>query len=238
MAARLSHYVDTVDVAGLAFRLVCAYPKPRFWARRRPEFLTSRHPDVTVAITYDEDFRRRTGRPADGETVDDTPRVRRHGRRLLVTTGYYRAAVDLRRGRASVRIAAGFDVGHLMRTLAALWFLERDTLLLRAGSGYVAVTPRPGGTITRLTPFQHGNEPRPGSGGAGRAETLAISAERDEQVNRAGDAQALASLLPAIWQADRRRAAVVRTVDLASCIIFSRGRRPGDTRAAGSALVG
>jgi hypothetical protein len=114
MAARLSRYVDTVDVAGVAFRLVCRYPKPRGWARDRPEFLTTRRPDVTVLITYDDNFRRKARRPAGEETVADAPSVRRQGRRLLVTTGYYRATVDVRRGRAAVRIAGGFGVGNLV----------------------------------------------------------------------------------------------------------------------------
>jgi hypothetical protein len=237
VVARLSRYADTVDIAGVAFRLVCAYPKPRFWARRRPEFLTARRPDVTVAITYDEHFRRRAGWPAGGETVDDATHVRGHGRRLRVTTGYYRAAVDVRRGRAAVRIAAGFDVGHLMRTLAALWLLERNTLLLRAGpAGYVAVAPREGEMTVRLTPFgDHGAQPgsaRP------RAVPIVIGTAGSQAAGPQGSARALAALLPAIWQADRRRAAVTRTLELASLIIAARRRRDGDARPAGSALVG
>jgi hypothetical protein len=236
VVARLS-YADTVDIAGVAFRLVCAYPKPRFWARRRPEFLTARRPDVTVAITYDEHFRRRAGWPAGGETVDDATHVRGHGRRLRVTTGYYRAAIDVRRGRAAVRIAAGFDVGHLMRTLAALWLLERNTLLLRAGpAGYVAVAPREGEMTVRLTPFgDHGAQPgsaRP------RAVPIVIGTAGSQAAGPQGSARALAALLPAIWQADRRRAAVTRTLELASLIIAARRRRDGDARPAGSALVG
>jgi hypothetical protein len=241
MAARLSRYADTLDVAGIAFRLVCRYPKPRFWARSRPEFLTRRRPDVTVAITYDEDFRRRARRPAGEETVADAPRVRRHGRRLLVTTGYYRATVDVRRGRAAVRIAGGFGVGNLMRTLSALWLLERDTLLLRVGpAGYVAVTPRPDGMTTRLTPFVDHDGALPASASA-RAETLAISPDGAEPVGPAGGARALATLLPAVWQADRRRAAVARTVDLASLIVCAPEyptRRAGPPRPAGATVVG
>jgi len=237
MVARLSRYADTVDIAGVAFRLVCAYPKPRFWARRNPEFLTARRPDVTVAIVYDEDFRRRAGWPAGGETVDDAPHVRRDGPRLRVTTGYYRAAVDVGRGRAVVRIAAGFDVGHLMRTLAALWLLERNTLLLRAGpAGYVAVTPREDEVTVRRTPFgEHGTQPgldRP------TAAPIVIGTAGGEPGHPRSSARALAALLPAIWQADRRRAAVARTLDLASLIVAGRLRRDGDARPDGSALVG
>ena len=241
MAARLSRYADTVDVAGVAFRLVCRYPKPRFWARSRPEFLTTRRPDVTVAITYDDGFRRRARRPAGEETVADAPRVRRHGRRLLVTTGYYRATVDVRRGRAAVRIAGGFGVGNLMRTLSALWLLERDTLLLRVGpAGYIAVTPRPAGTTTHLTPFVDDDGALPVSASA-RAEALVISPDGAEPVSPAGGARALAALLPAVWQADRRRAAVARTVDLASQIVGAAEcttRRAGPSRPAGAPVVG
>jgi hypothetical protein len=213
MAARLSSYVDTVDVAGIAFRLVSRNPKPGFWARDRPEFLTTRRPDVTVTITYDDDFRRRAGAPAAQDTVDDTPRVRRHGRSLLVTTGYYRATVDVRRGRAAVRIAGGFGVANMMRTLSALWLLQRDTLLLRAPAGYVAVTPRPDGTTMRLTPFVDPAAPLP-------ARRRALIASDDASFNpAAAGARALATMLPAVWQADRRRAAVTRTLELASLIV-------------------
>ena len=234
MAARLSPYVDTVDVAGVAFRLECRYPKPRFWARDHPEFLTTRRPDVTVAITYDDDFRRRARRPAGEETIDDAPRVRRHGRRLLVTTGYYRATVDLRRGRAAVRIAGGFGVANLMRTLSALWLLERDTLLLRSGTaGYVAVAPRTNGMTTRLTPFVGHDRPRPERIRPG---TQALPIAPDF-----GCARALAALLPTVWQADRRRAAVARTVDLARLLVSTpehsrQSARP--RRAAGATVIG
>jgi hypothetical protein len=242
MAARLTHYADTVDVAGVAVRLVCRYPKPRFWARSRPEFLTTRRPDVTVSITYDEDFRRRAGRPAGEDTVDDAPRVRRRGRRLVLATGYYRAKVDVTRGRAAVRMAGGFGVANLMRTLSALWLLEQDTVLLRAvpldraGSallvspgvtgggtpgaeaiGYVAVSPRADGLTAQLTPFIEYDGPllvtrRP------RTITLCISRGAGPP-RSAGTAQALATLLPAVWQADRRRAALARTLELAARIV-------------------
>jgi hypothetical protein len=245
MAAPLTHYADTVDVAGIAFRIVCRYPKPRFWARSRPEFLTTRRPDVTVSITYDEDFRRRARRPAGEETVDDAPRVRRRGRRLVLATGYYRAKVDVTRGRAAVRMAGGFGVANLMRTLSALWLLEQDTVLLRAmrlgraGSspallvsptatsgatpsaetiGYVAVSPRADRLTVQLTPFVEHDGPllvtrRP------RTITLCISRRGAGPPRSAGTAQALATLLPAIWQADRRRAALARTLELAARLV-------------------
>ena len=237
MAARLSPYVDTVDIAGIAFRLVSRNPKPGFWARNRPEFLTARRPDVTITITYDDDFRRRAGAPAGEDTVDDAPRVRRRGRSLLVTTGYYRATVDVRRGRAAVRIAGGFGVANMMRTLAALWLLERDTLLLRAPAGYVAVTPRTVGTTVRRTPFVDPDAPLPVRG---RAPTMLIASDGASFNTAAGGARDVATLLPAVWQADRRRDAVARTLDLASLVVSapaSRRRRSG-RRAAGATLVG
>ena len=52
---------------------------------------------MTVRITYDDHSERRARRPV-ADTVDDAPRIRR-GRHLLVTTGYYRATVDVPRGR-------------------------------------------------------------------------------------------------------------------------------------------
>jgi hypothetical protein len=150
-----------------------------------------------------------------------------------VTTGYYRATVDVRRGRAAVRIAGGFAVGNLMRTLAALWLLQRDTLLLRAGpAGYVAVTVRPEGMTIGPTPFVDYSGPLPAAGRA-RAATLTGG--------EPGGARALAALLPAIWQTDRRRAAVARTLDLATRIVCRpecRMKRASRSRPAGAVAVG
>lgn len=237
MAARLSSYVDTVDIAGIAFRLASRNPKPGFWARDRPEFLTARRPDVTVTITYDDDFRRRAGAPSGEQTVGDVPRVRRRGRSLLVTTGYYRAMVDVRRGRAAVRIAGGFGVANMMRTLSALWLLERDTLLLRTPAGYVAVTPRPDGTTVRLTPFV---DPAAAPPARGRARSTLIASDDTSFATATGGVRALAAMLPAVWQADRRREAVIRTLELASRIVSAPGGRPrrAGLRAAGATVVG
>jgi hypothetical protein len=239
MAARLTQYVDTLDVAGVAFRVVCRYPKPRFWARSRPEFLTTRRPDVTVTITYDDHFRRRARRPAGAQTVDDAPRIRRIGRRLLVTTGYYRATVDVPRGRAAVRIAGGFGVANLMRTLSALWLLERGTLLLRADhlGSYVAVTPRADGMTTCLTPFVAHDRPLP----VPRAVAGRLVISSGDHGTACRDVRALATLLPAVWQADRRRAAVTRTLDLATRIVSAPECRRLDAvlpRPQGPTLVG
>ena len=243
VATSVTRHVDTVDVAGIAFRISCRYPKPGFWARSRPEFLTARAPDVVVTMTYDDDFRRRARLPEGEDTVSDAPRVRWRGRTLLLTTAYYRATADLRRGRVAVRIAAGFGVANLMRTLAALWLLERGTVLLRAVrlgrdgatlacgipedalgaargaavAGYLAVTPSPGGVITRLTPFIEGDGPLPGRREA-CARTLWVPGGGGP-THPVGAARAVGVLLPAIWQADRRRAALVRTLDLATRIV-------------------
>lgn len=233
---------DTVDIAGIAFRVSCRFPKPGFWARRHPEFLTRRRPDVVVHVVYDEHFRDRTRRPPS-DTVADAPRVLRRGRVLLLSTGYYRATVDRR--RVSVRMAAGFDVAGLMRTLAALWLLERQTLLVRAVrlgrdgatlacgvpdaavaaargaavAGWIAVTPGPDGVTTRLTPFLEHDGRVPARGPA-RASHLwvpgAAAAPGTAATPRSvGPARALTVLLPAVWQADRRRPALERTLDLA-----------------------
>jgi hypothetical protein len=242
MAAYVTGHVDTVDIAGLAVQVSCRFPKPRFWARRHPGFLTTRSPDVRVWIDYDEGFWRGPRRVM-ADTVSDAPRVRRRGRELVASTGYYRAVVDVDSGRAAVRMAAGFDVAACMRTLAALWLFERETLLLRgrclgsdaaatlacgmssdafgaaassAGAeGWLAVSPgAPGGVAARLTPFlvQDGG----GQGPRGwRVSTLWVpgAAERQRAI---GAARALRSLIPWIWQADRRRAGVERMLDLAA----------------------
>jgi hypothetical protein len=242
VAARVRLQTDTVDIAGIAFRVSCRFPKPGFWARRHPEFLTRRRPDVVVHIVYDERFRGRA-REALSDTVADAPRVLRRGQALLLTTGYYRATVDRR--RVSVRMAAGFDVAGLMRTLAALWLLERQTLLVRAVrlgrdgatlacgvpdaalagargvavAGWIAVTPGPDGVTTRLTPFLEHDGRVPARGPA-RASHLwvpgAAAAPGTAATPRSvGPARALTVLLPAVWQADRRRPALERTLDLA-----------------------
>lgn len=234
----MTRYTDTVDVAGVVFRLSCRFPKPSFWARSHPEFRSRRHPDVTVLIEYDEDWRR-TRRPM-GDTVSDAADVRRDGRCLLVSTGYYRAVVDAERGRVSVQLAAGFEVSGLMRTLAALWLLEQGTLLLNAAcfasaasatlacrpdlglgpssavAGWLAVTPLANEVRVKSTPFVERDAP-PRSR-AWRATTLWLpgSAAAPRSI---GAAPALRALLPAIWQADRRRAAVERTLDLATRIV-------------------
>ena len=241
VAPGVTRYVDTVDVAGIVFRVSCRYPKPGFWARSRPEFLTARAPDVLVVITYDDDFRRRARLPDNQDTFSDAPSVRRHGCALLLTTRYYRATADLERGRVAVRMAAGFGIGNLMRTLAALWLLERGTVLLHAVrlgrdgatlacgvpvaalgeahraavAGYLAVTPGAGGVTTRLTPFLQGDGPVPAHRES-CARTLWVPGKAGPA---GGTARAIGVLLPAIWQADRRRAAVERTLDLATRIV-------------------
>jgi len=237
-ATIVTRHVDTVDVAGIAFRISCRYPKPGFWARSRPEFLTARPPDVRIVMTYDNEFPRRAG-----DTVSDAPRVRRQGRTLLLTTEYYRATIDLGRDHAVVRIASGFGVANLMRTLAALWLLERGTVLLRAVrlgrdgaalacgipeealgapcgaavAGYLAVTPSPDGVTACLTPFLEGDGPLPACR-QGYIRALWVPGGR-APAQPVTAARAVGVLLPAIWQADRRRAALVRTLDLAAHIV-------------------
>jgi hypothetical protein len=234
----VTRHTETVDVAGVVFRLSCRYPKPSFWARRHPEFISRRHPDVTVEIDYDEDWRRT--RPM-GDTVSDAADVRRRGRRLLVvSTGYYRAEADVERGRVSVRIAAGFEVSGLMRTLAALFLLERGAVLLDAAcfgsaasatlacrmhagavpspavAGWLAVTALANEVRVRPTPFVERGVPLRSR--AWRATTLWLPGSAPAP-RAMGAPAALRALLPAIWQADRRRAAVERTLDLATRIV-------------------
>jgi hypothetical protein len=240
VAAHVTGHVDTIEIAGIAFRISCRFPKPGFWARRHPQFLTDRAPDVRVRFEYDEAFRRR----AAGDTVADAPGMRRRGRALVASTGYYRALVDVAGGRAAVRMAAGFDVAACMRTLAALWLLERETLLLRgqcfgppdaaalacgfsggvppasasaAGpEGWLAVTPRADGVAARVTPFLV-EERRVSASHAWRVSTLWMPGDAGGE-RPIGLARALRALLPSVWQADRRRAAVERTLDFATRI--------------------
>jgi hypothetical protein len=241
VAARVTRYIDTVDVAGIAFQLSCRFPKPSFWARRHPAFIAHRRPDVVVGIEYAERFRGRAGRPV-ADTVADAADVRRRGRGLIVSTGYYRAAVDASRGRVAVKMAAGFEVGGLMRTLAALRLLERETLLIHGAcfgpaasatlacgipdratppsaiAGWLAVTPRPGGVCVRLTPFVDVDGPLGAS--VLRATTLHLAGAH-AGTRSVGPAMALRALLPSIWQADRRRPAVERTLDLATRLVIA-----------------
>ena len=259
MAAAVTGYVDTIDVAGLAFRLSCRYPKPRAWARSRPEFLTRRAPDVDVTITYDDDFRRRARLPAGQDTFPDAPRVRGVAGTLRLTTAYYRAMADLGRGRVTVRMASGFGVANLMRTLAALWLGERDALLLRgvrvggddailacglgpevsgvtdgpAVAGDFAVTAGPSGVTARLTPFVEGGRPPRGPHEA-RLRTLWVPR------GSSGRARVVGVVLPAIWQPDRRRAALVRTIERATRIVTALAHHEIDVavRAPGEAAVG
>ena len=230
----MTRHVHTVDVAGIVFRLSCSYPKPGFWARRQPAFISGRRADVRVRIEYDEGFACGTARTV-GETMADAARVRRHGRCVRVSTGYYRADVDISRGRVTVRMAPGFDIAGLMRTLSALWLAERGALRVRAACfgpaasatlacglpdpaipssaaiGWFAVAPGEGGVEVRPTPFLD----RPAvSIRACRATTLWLPGSADEPA--IGPVPALRALFPWIWQADRRRGAIERTLDLAA----------------------
>ena len=235
----MTRYIDTVDIAGIAFQLSCRFPKPSFWARRRPELVARRRPDIVVRIEYVEGYRGRARHPV-GDTVPDAADVRRRGRGLVVSTGYYRAAVDRNRGRVAVKMAAGFEVSGLMRTLAALWLLERQSLLIRAAcfgpaasstlvcglaggaapsraiAGWLAVTPGPDGVCVRPTPFVDGDGPLGES--VRRATTLGLSGAAVGPRPGAA-AMALGALLPSIWQPDRRRPAVERTLDLAGRVV-------------------
>jgi hypothetical protein len=236
VAARVTRHTDRVDVAGIVFQLSCPFPKPGFWARNHPAFITRRRPDVTVRIDYEERDGRHGWRSV-ADTVADAATVSRRGRHLHLSTGYYRAAVDLPSGRVTVKMAAGFDVAGLMRTLAALWLAERETLLVQAvcfgptesatlacglpawampssaTAGWFAVRPRANHVDVRVTPFLVGDDPPPGSGWC--ATTLGRPGGKEPM--RA--AEALRALLPSIWQADRRRPAVERTLDLATRVV-------------------
>ena len=236
VAARVTRHTDKVDVAGIVFQLSCPFPKPGFWARNHPAFITRRRADVTVRIDYQERDGRHGWRSV-ADTVADAATVSRRGRTLRVSTGYYRAAVDLPRGHVTVKMAAGFDVAGLMRTLTTLWLAERETLLVQAAcfgptesatlvcglpawtvpssatAGWFAVRPRADHVDVLVTPFLVGDDPPPTNGWC--ATTLGLPHGKEPM----SAAEALRALLPSIWQADRRRPAVERTLDLATRVV-------------------
>jgi len=236
VAAGVTRHTDKVDVAGIVFQLSCPFPKPGFWARNHPAFITRRRPDVTVRIDYEERDGRHGWRSV-GDTVADAATVSRRGRNLHVSTGYYRAAVDLPGGRVTVKMAAGFDVAGLMRTLTALWLAERETLLVQAAcfgptesatlacglpawaipssatAGWFAVRPGAECVDVLVTPFLVSDGPPPAN--SWRATTLGLPGGEEPM----SAAEALRALLPSIWQADRRRPAVERTLDLATRVV-------------------
>ena len=236
VAAGVTRHTDKVDVAGIVFQLSCPFPKPGFWARNQPAFITRRRPDVTVRIDYEERDGRHVWRSV-GDTVTDAATVSRRGRHLHVSTGYYRAVVDVPGGRVAVTMAAGFEVAGLMRTLTALWLAERETLLVHAAcfgstesatlacglpagpipasatAGWFAVRPGADHVDVLVTPFLVGDGPPTANGW--RATTLALPGGKEPM----SAAEALRALLPSIWQADRRRPAVERTLDLATRVV-------------------
>jgi hypothetical protein len=148
-----------------------------------------------------------------------------------------------------------------MRTLAALFLLERGALLLNAAcfgsaaeatlacrlhagavpssavAGWLAVTPLANEVRARSTPFVERDAPLRSR--AWRATTLWLPGPATAP-RAMGAPTALRTLLPAIWQADRRRAAVERTLDLATRIVTALECR--EVRAIGAsadeALVG
>jgi hypothetical protein len=87
VAARVTRHTDTVDVADVVFQLSCPFPKPGFWARSHPEFISRRRPDVSVRIDYEERDGRHAWRSV-GDTVADAATVSGRGRNLRVSTGY------------------------------------------------------------------------------------------------------------------------------------------------------
>ena len=82
VAAGVTRHTDKVDVAGIVFQLSCPFPKPGFWARNHPAFITRRRPDVTVRIDYEERDGRHVWRSV-GDTVADAATVS-HRRRWRV----------------------------------------------------------------------------------------------------------------------------------------------------------
>src|SRR4029453_12825779 len=85
------------------------------------------------------------------------------------------------------------------------------------------------------TPFVDPATPLPARG---RARSALIASGDVSFKTAAGGARALATMLPAVWQADRRREAVVRTLELASLIVSAPAGRPRrSARRAGAAGV-
>lgn len=142
-----------VEVAGLVARIECRHLKPIAWAREaHPAFLSAKPPDVEMAIVYDDGYWGRGLPWIAPNTVPDVPRVAREEGALSVETAYYRATIDHRVGRIEVRMASGFRVDGLLRTLYALLLPARGALLIRAtrvvrngGSVLLVGPPEPSG---------------------------------------------------------------------------------------------
>lgn len=128
---RAPRHSATVEIAGIVCRISCPHLKPILWAREgHPEFLSARTPDVELAIVSDDGYWRR-GLPWIGpNTVRDVPAVSRRGSSLHVRTAYYRATIGDGGRRIEARLASGFRLPGLMRTLYALLLPSRRGILI------------------------------------------------------------------------------------------------------------
>lgn len=147
MEPRVRHSA-VVEVAGLVCRIECRHLKPIAWARdAHPVFLSAKPPEVELVIVYDDGYWGQGLPWVAPNTVPEVPRVTREAHTLGVRTAYYRATIDDRAGRIDVRMASGFRVDGLLRTLYALLLPARGALLVRAtrvtrnGSSVLLVGP-------------------------------------------------------------------------------------------------
>lgn len=122
-----------VEVAGLVSRIECRHLKPIVWAcEMHPAVLSRKPPEVDLSIVYDDGYWGRRLPWIGPNSVPDVPEVSRTDHSLSVVTAYYRAELDQRTGRIDVRMASGFRVDGLVRTLYALLLPARGVSLLRA----------------------------------------------------------------------------------------------------------
>ena len=141
----------TVEVAGLACRLECAYPKPILWVTElHPAFFSDRDADVVVSFRYDDGYWAR-GLPwvAPDRLVDAPVYETRADGTATLRSAYYDAVIDASRARVETRIAGGFGVGGMMRALYAALLPAHGACLVHAtarpeGPGVVLVSGDPG----------------------------------------------------------------------------------------------
>jgi hypothetical protein len=226
-------HVATVDIAGLACRLVCDYAKPALWARElHPGFLTDRVPDLTVEVAYDDGYWERGLPWIAPDTVPDEPVVTIEDGCRVITSSYYRLAL-VAGERVEARVAGGFGVGGPMRALYGLLLPERERLPLAAAiqededgvvlvcggdaasAGVVAVVATGFGAVAYPTPFHAGETPqrqppRPVSG-----IVLAGQADHRAALTRA---EAAALLHRHVVTIDRSPGALLRSIDLAAAL--------------------
>lgn len=238
----------TVGIGSIAWRIVTAHPKPIYWAEdAHAAYRSDRPPDVVLGIVYE---RRNRDLPwIAPDTVADAALLSEQGGRACLRTGYYRAWIDREYRRIVVRMAPGFGIPGLMRTLTALLLPRRGGILLRgvlrvehgaaslvcglddderaaivtAGGdvfdGFVAVVPRAGRSVAFSTPFHDGSSVERPL----EAPLARISIVRRDVrgSRRLGPAAAVGALSPSVCLMDRAPATVGAALEAAADLVVS-----------------